>query len=437
MWTLPVLPDTDTVGQVAIVDGYNTNTYQAQDNPNVPLIERHPSPFTGLDAALELRFHGRDADVTTLVLDGRANHYEPLQHEYQSDDGAFNAALQSRITIAPRTVLSVSEAASVTSFNAAHQIDGTMFAFDPTQVRSTYWLEDASCDLTYQLSPNWRFAQSLGVTVSGTLQSAPLALPSGQLVEHRGLDYWMPYVESDLSHDFGERTSGDLMLRYQYSLQEYVLDLSQNPPRNIGPEKQGSLMLLAGYSYRWSLEVATVLRAGAVVASAPPRDPDQRAILAPSGQAELYYTRPFFNLVATAGYTWGTINPRIGSGPTTTASLLAVGVPEHRGDWQNFAIVGRAQFAYSALIAGADSSGNVQEAELGLYAVGFEARYGLNRWLGVLAGYDMRYATFNPPTSFGPNFFQQVFFVGLSGYFSNDRTILPLTTFTAPVVPPA
>lgn len=437
MWTLPVLPDTDTVSRVAVVEGYNTNTYQAQDNPNVPLIQRHPSPFTGVDANLELRFHGRDADVTSLVVDGRANHYEPLQREYQSDDGALNAALHSRLTLAPRTFLAFSDTASVTSFNAAHQTDGTMYAFDPTQVRSTYWLEDASGEIIHELSPNWRISQSLGVTVSGTLQSAPFALPSGQMTEHRGLDYIMPYTESGLSHDFDQRTTGDLTLRYQYTLSEYVLDLTQNPPRNIGPDKQAFLFVLAGYTHRWSQEIATVLRGGGVIASAPPRDVDQRPVLAPAGSGEIFYTRPFFDLVATAGYTWDTINPRIGSGPTATASVLAVGVPSHRGNWQNLALLGRAQLSYSALITGATPSGTVQQANLGLYAVGVEARYALNRWLGVLVGYDMRYATFEPPTLFGPEFFQQVFFVGLSGYFSNDRTILPLTTFSAPVQPPA
>src|SRR6185312_5417027 len=125
MWPPPVLPDTDTVSRVAVVEGYNTNTYQSQDNPNVPLIQRHPSPFTGVAASLELRFHGRDAAVTTHVVDGLANQYEPLQPENQSDDGAFNAALYSRVTLAPRTFLTVSDSASVTSFNAAHQTDGT------------------------------------------------------------------------------------------------------------------------------------------------------------------------------------------------------------------------------------------------------------------------------------------------------------------------
>jgi hypothetical protein len=437
MWTLPVLPDTDTVSRVSIAEGYNTNTYQAQDDPRVPLIRRHPSPFTGVDAALELRLHGRDEDVTTVVIDGRANHYEPLQREYQSDDGALNGALYSRITLAPRTYLSLSDAASVSSFNAAHTTDGTMFAFDPTRLRSTYWIEEASGSVMHQLSPNWRIAQSLGATVSGTLQSAPFAPPGGQLTEHRGLDYVMFELESSVAHDFDERSSGDLLLRYQYTLQEYVLDLSRNPPRNIGPDKSALLFLLGGYSHRWTPEVATVLRGGGVIASAPPRDVDQRPILAPALSAELFYTREFFNLVANAGYTWDTINPRLGSGPSATASLLAVGVPKHRGDWKNLALIGRAQLAYSTLITSTDQPGTYGQADLGLCAVGFEARYAVSRWLGVLAGYDMRYATFSPPTTFGPNFFQEVFFVGLSGYFSNDRTILPLTTFSAPVVPPA
>ena len=165
--------DTDVVTRVALVEGYNTNTYQAQDDPNVPLIRRHPSAFTGVDAGLELRLLGRDTDRTTFNFGARANHYEPLTTQYQSDDGALNASLASRVTIGPRTTLAVSDGAALTSFNAAHVTDGTIFAFDPMQVRSTYWLDDFGAALTHQLSPNSRLTQSLGLTVSGTLQSAP------------------------------------------------------------------------------------------------------------------------------------------------------------------------------------------------------------------------------------------------------------------------
>lgn len=432
MWVPPVFLDTDAVARVALVEGYNTNTYQAQDNPNLPLIERHPSPFTGVDANLELRLLGRDTDRTTFNFGARVNHYEPLTAQYQSDDGAINASLSSRVTLGPRTTLALTDGAAVTSFNAAHVTDGTIFAFDPTQVRSTYWLNDFGAAITHQLSPNWRLTQSVGMTISGTLQSAATEDASGQLIEHRGLDYVMPYVETDVNRDITPRTAVDLMVLYQYAWELYVVDYTQSPPQNIGPDKQAFLTALAGWTYHESSELSTVLRAGGVLASAPPRDIDQRAILSPAGMAELYYVRPFFDLVAAAGYTWGTINPRLGSGPTANASLLAIGIPRHIGNWANFALVGRAQASYSSLITGVG-----QSTGLGLCAVGAEARYGLNRWLGALAGFDFRYATFDTPGVFNPPFVQYVFFLGFSGYFASDRAALPLTTFTAPVQPPA
>jgi hypothetical protein len=432
MAPLPLLPDTDVVARAAVVEGYNTNSYQAQDDPAVPIVQRHPSPFTGVDGNLELRFLGRDADRTTLLVSLRGNHYEPLVHEYQSDDGAFNAAFSSRLTIAPRTVLSINEGAAVTSFNAAHVTDGTIFAFDPTQVRSTYWLNDVNASVAHQLTPRWRLTQSLGATVSGTLQSAPTVSAGGQNVEHRGLDYVMPYLETDLQRDLSPRTSGDLMVLYQYAWQLFVEDFTQKPPRNIGPDKQAFLTLLAGWTVRLSPEVALALHAGEVLASPPPRDIDQRPVLSPSGMAELYWTRPHFDLVASGAYTWGTLNPRLGAGPTATASVLAIGVPRPSGVWKDLAVLAQAQLSYSNLLTGVGES-----TGLGLIAVGAEARYALSRWLGILAGYDLRYATFDAPGEFNPPFLQHVLFVGLSGYFSNDRTVLPLTNFAAPVQPPA
>jgi hypothetical protein len=431
MPTLPALPTTDIVTRAAVVEGYNSNTYQAQDSPALPIISRHPSPFTGIDANLELRFPGRDNDRTSLVVGARANHYEPLQHQNQSDDGALNLALASVATLAPRTTMSITDTGSVTSFNGAHMTDGTIFAFDPTQVRSTYWVNDANVGIVRLLSPTWRLGLSIGGLISGTIQSPPTLMAGGRFVEHRGLDYVTPYAEADLDKDYNERTSGSLMLLYQYAYQLFVLDYTQTPPRNIGPNKQAYLTGLAGITRHFSPEVSCVLRLGGVLASAPPRDIDQRAVLSPAGTAELYYTRPLFDLVATAGYTWGSINPRLGDGPNATAGLLAIGVPHPVGPWRDFALIGRANAAYSVLITGVS-----QSSTLGLYAAGFEARYGLNRWLGVLAGYDVRYATFDT-ASFMPPFFQQVVFVGLSGFWATDRSQLPLTTFTAPVMPPS
>jgi len=431
MLFLPALPTTDVVTRAAVVEGYNTNTYQSQDDPNVPVIRRHPSPFTGVEGAVELRLLGRDTDHTSLIAGVRVNHYEPLQTQQQSDDGAFNASLVSHLTLGPRTTLSLTDSGSVTTFNAAHVTDGTIFAFDPTQTRSTYWLNDLNASIAHQLSPKLRLTQSIGATVSGTLKSAPIQLSSGQLVEHRGIDYVMPYVEADLNEDFTPRSSGDVMVLYQYAYQLFVVDFTQSPPRNIGPDRQAFLTGLVGYTRHFSPELSAVLRVGGVLASAPPRDVDQRPVLSPAWLGELYYSRPFFDFVAAGGYTWGTINPRLGAGPSATGSLLAIGVPHHVGRWRDLALIGSVQVSYSSLVIGAG-----QASGLGLYAAGVEVRYGVSRWLGLLGGYQVRYATFQTPT-FNPPFLQQVFFVGLSGYWSTDRAQPAIVTFAPPVQPPA
>ncbi|HXX67557.1 MAG TPA: hypothetical protein VEK07_10265 [Polyangiaceae bacterium] len=425
------LATVDDVARVAIVEGYNSNTYQAQDDPNLPVIERHPSPFTGVDADVELRFLGRDTDLTTINVEGRVDHYEPLQKENQSDDGAVNLALASTMALGPRTMLQLRNTTSAASFNAAHVTDGTIFAFDPTLVRSSYWLEDLSASIVQQLSRTWRLTQSVGGMASGTISSAPTQTASGELIEHRGLDYLMPYAETDLLKELSPRASGDLTLLYQYAYQLYVYDFTQTPPRYIGPDKQAFLTGLAGYAYHFSPEISAVARAGGVLSSAPPRDIDQRPILAPAALGEFYWTRPFFSLVATAGYAWGTVNPRLGEGPTASGSVLAIGTPRPIGAWKNLALVATGQFEYSQLITGVNES-----TKLGLYAAGVQVRYGLNRWLGLLAGFDGRYATFSTPGTYQPPFLQTVVFFGLSGYWSTDRAQFPLTTFAAPITPP-
>ncbi|HEX4446841.1 MAG TPA: hypothetical protein VH044_08900 [Polyangiaceae bacterium] len=426
------LPTTDVVARAAIVEGYNSNTYQAQDDPDVPLIKRHPSPFTGVDGSLELRWSGRDTDGASLLVGGRVQHYEPLQTENQSDDGGANARLSAQLTLGPRTQLTLADTASVTTFNAAHTTDGTLFAFDPTQQRSSYWDETLVLSIAHQLSPKWKLTQTFGGMVAGTIDSAPIVLPTGGDVKHRGLDYVEPYLETDLSKDFTWRGTGDLLVLYEYAYSLFVLDLTQRPPRNIGPDKSTFVTALAGYTYALDPERTVAVHGGLVGATAPPRDADPRPILSPSGTADFTYTRDVFNLGASVAYTWGTVNPRLGVGPTAIASVNAVGIPYHVGKWQNLALVGTMQASYQSLVTGANES-----THLGLYSAGLEVRYGVNGWLGLLAGYDFRFATFSDPTSYEPPFIQNLVYLGLSGFWSTDRAQLPITTFASPIQPPA
>jgi hypothetical protein len=320
----------------------------------------------------------------------------------------------------------------VATLNGSHLSDTTIFAFDPTLYRRTYWIDTEEVSITHELSNTWRVRQALGVITAGTLYQPPTLLPSGQLSEHRGLDYVTPYIETDLDKDLSYKTTFDAMLLYQYSYNVFVLDLTQNPPRNIGPDKAAFLTVLPGLTYRFNPDWSNTLHVGGVLASAPPRDPDQRAIISPAGTDELSYTTQFWSFLASVGYTYGTVNPRLGAGPSLSGSVVVMGTPSRIGNWKNFSILVNGQASYGSL-----ATGVTQSTTIGLFAGDAEFRYALSPWIGLLGGYQARYATYNTPGQFLPPFMQNIVFFGLSGYWSTNRDIPALTTFVAPITPPS
>jgi hypothetical protein len=56
----------------------------------------------------------------------------------------------------------------------------------------------------------------------------------------------------------------------------------------------------------------------------------------------------------------------------------------------------------------------------------------VNRWLGIVFGYDFRYATFEGVEAL-PSLLRNMVFAGVSGYWNTDRSLPVLTTFQAPV----
>lgn len=436
-FALPIhaTPYTDYAARVSIAEGYNTNTYQAQDDPKVRVIKRHPSPFTGVDGQLEMRVSANPTDTHIIRFGGRFNHYEPLTKQDQSDDGALTASYTGRFTLTPRTFVNASADASLTTLNGAHLADTTFFEFDPTLVRRTYWLSTEEIGITHEISSTLRIAQSAGVIISGTVYQPPtFQLDRNnqlQQVQHRGLDFASPYLETDLAKDFSERTTGDLMLRLSYSYNLYVLDLTQRPPVNIGPDKFASATALVGHTYRFSPELSNSIHVGGSVATAPPRDIDQRPILSPAVQEELAYTREFWQFLLAGGYSYGSANPRLGAGPSLSGSATLTGTPYRVGHWRDFSVLAAAQAGTSTLLTGVG-----QSTTLNSTFADAEVRYALNPWLGLLVGYQIRYATFSGP-QFNPPFLQHVIFIGLAGYWSTDRNIPALSTFVAPIAPPS
>jgi hypothetical protein len=426
----PIYADyTDYAARASVVQGYNSNTYQAQDDARVPAIRRHPSPFTGVDGMLQMRITNGFGDLHDFRIEARVQHYEPLTAQYQSDDGTINGAWSSRFTLGHRSFLTLNSAATFTTINGTHLSDGTIFQFDPTVARRTYWLDSSEAALTYELSPTWRVRTAVGMIISGTVSEPATLLPNGTSTFHRGLDFAQPYAEASLFKDFSERTTGDFTALYQYSYNLFVLDLTQTPPRNIGPDKLQFLTATFGHTYRFSPELINSFRAGGQVASAPPRDPDQRPVLGPTFGEELSYQREFWQYLLTAGYSYGSLNPRLGAGPTASAAALIIGTPYRRGKWRDFSVMLNAQAGHSILLTGVG-----QNTVLDFAAGSAEIRYGFNATWGLLAGYDVRYATFQS-TQFVPPFLRHLVFIGLSGYWSTDRTIPVLTQFAAPITP--
>jgi hypothetical protein len=438
MLFFPALPAiTDYVARASIVQGYSTDTYQttALDplNPAYSILTRHESLFTGVDLMGEVRITNSKGDITDIRLEGRAQHYEPVPADpNQSDDGTVSGAFASRLTLNPRTFLSVNASGTISTINGSHLSDGTVFEFDPTEARRTYWLAQPQVGISYELSKTWRYRQSVGAFVSGTIYEPPTELPNGSYTEHRGLDFVQPFTEADLYKDFTDRAMGDLQALFIYSYDEYLLNLAVNPPVNIGPQKQAFLTVTAGYTYHFTPELVTTTRFGGTIASAPPLDYDQRPVLAPTALQIVQYSREFWQFLASAGYTYGSVNPRLGTGPTAQANALIVGTPYRVGNWRNLAIMVNALAEHSTLIASA-----TQSTVLDLFAGSAEVRYALNPTWGLLAGYDLRYATFSGDVGGSPQppFLRHMVYLGVSGDWSTDKTIPILTQFAAPVKP--
>src|SRR5215467_9893705 len=321
MLPAPLLADiTDVVTRVAVVEGYNTNTYQTVADPANPVVVRHPSPFTGLEADVELRLQPNPDDLHVIRLQGNVIHYEPLEQQDQSDDAALNAAWSSRFVLSRRTYLTVTAQGTLATLNGAHLADTTLFQFDPTQARRTYWLANGETAVVHELSPTWRIREGVGSLISGTLYQPPTLDAAGNAYNPSGLDFVEPYEETDVFKDFSERATGDLLVVGQLAYNLYILDLTQVPPRNIGPDTQAFVTVTPGLTYRISPELIETTHVGGVLATAPPRDPDRRLVLSPTILQDVSYTREFFSVIATAGYTYGSVNPRLGLGPPVNAS---------------------------------------------------------------------------------------------------------------------
>ena len=165
------------------------------------------------------------------------------------------------------------------------------------------------------------------------------------------------------------------------------------------------------------------------MAEAPPADPNGAPIISPTGELLISYSRDYWLAQIDATYSYGSTSPTLGFGPGEGVAVNIRGIPYPHKAWNNLAV----------LISGLADHGQFlqpggTQSTLVFAAANVEARYSLNTWLGLVAGYNFHYASFGGVGA-DPPLTRNTVFAGVSGYFSNDKSLPTVETFSSPVAP--
>jgi hypothetical protein len=415
----------DYGAQVAIVEGYNDNVVQTQAVLDGP-VTRHPSPFTGIDADLTLRAWTSPLDPHELRFQVRGQHYTPLENFSQPDDGAIVASYNGQVTLGKRDVVALRFISTVATLNSSRLSDGPLFLIEPAALQRTFTMTNARAQLVHELSARWRYLHAVDVAVGTTIHDAPVLLGT-QNVFHRGLDFIQPGTEGQISHDLTDSDIVSFRLRYEQNRNYFLVDFTRQPPQFVGEASTHIGDASATMTHAFSDSLRSLVTAGFSVATAPPLDPDTRPIASPLAQAELLLNKQYWQYNVNATYSYGSASPRLGFGPAAAASTSLSGYPFPH-------TVGLRHLAVLLSVTANRSAFRTSDAlsRISYVAASAEGRYALNRWLGLLAGYNYRYVLFEGAQAL-PNLYRHVFFLGLSGYWNTDRTLPLLTTFSAPL----
>jgi hypothetical protein len=411
---------------LALVEGYNSNVVQTGLNPTTP----HPSLFTGIDAGVELLTATSPTDLQVIRLVVRGQHYTPLDGYDQLDDGTVIGSFARTITAGPRTFLTAAAFGTLTSSNSALISDGPVLVPDPSSLRRVYTVDMARLGFAHELGPRWRLIGGVDATVQATITDEQVfQTPNGTPIYHSGLDDFVPGVDATVAHDIDPYNIGLLMLRYELTDVPFVVDYTATPPTLEGSTLNNLFLANLGWNHAFSEYLRALVWGGVIFTTAPPLDPNQSVVVSPTADLFVTYLRPYWGVLAEASYSYGSVDPRLGFGPGEAASFTVQGVPYPHRSWSHLALLANGTADHAEYVQGVDAV-----AKLTFLGASIEARYALNDWLGLIAGYGIHYSTFDGAGAYPP-LFRNVAFVGVSGYFANDRSLPLLTTFASPVTP--
>jgi hypothetical protein len=408
---------------VELIEGYNSNVVQTI-GPTTP----HPALFTGLDVGVDL-LTATSTDLQVFRLVARGQYYASLDGYPEPYDGTVAGSFTRTITLSPRTFLSTVVLGTITSSNSALIADGPVLVPNPSSLTTVYAIGSARLGFSHELGPRWRLLGGLDTTFEEILSGPAYQTSGGATVSPDGLDDINPGIDATLAHDIDPYNTGMLMLRYQLVYVPTVVDYATNPPTASGASVDHSVLATLGWNHAFTEHLRSTISAGATLTSAPPLDPDRNFVLSPTATLVVTYLRSYWNAILSASYAYGSLDPRLGFGPGEAAGFTLQGIPYPHGSWNRLAV----------LVNGvADHAEYVQEvgdvAKLTYTGATAELRYGVNDWLGLVLGYDLLYTRFDGTGAYPP-LLRNIAFLGVSGYFANDRSLPLLTTFVSPVAP--
>ncbi|WP_394828582.1 hypothetical protein [Pendulispora albinea] len=433
MFALPIYAagnTSDVAATAAIVQGVNDNVIQTTDDRGV--IDRHPAAFTGLEATLSFRVIEPDNDVHGLRFRLRGQYYQSLDGFHTDDpDGTLQALYASSISIGRFSTLTISASGTLTALTSARVGDGTLlFTIDPSTTQSTFSLSQGALSLVHELSPRWRVREGAGVLFTSTVSASPFALAGGQELDRRGLDGVQPYGMVSLLRDLTPRDTGDVSVTYRYTYSPYSIDFTSSPPRVAGPQRIHQVIPDAGLSHFFTPDWRNLVRVGASISTPSNFSDDNDPVILPVFSEEVYFTNERWSLMGATHFSYGSVTPRLGSGPTLGLQGSLVGTPYPTGKLRNLTMTAQATATHTSLQAAGSASTHINAVGISL-----EGRYPLAKGIGISAGYDVRYSTIQTSGTDAVPFFRQIFFVGVSAYFTNNGSTPALQLLNSPFRP--
>lgn len=418
----PGTPGTsDLAAQVAIVQGADSNVYQTGDPPT-----RHPALFTSLEGTLGYRYFGRvPGDVSDLRVFGRAVNYEPIGPDFESRTGRVGLSWLGSSRLDPRTTVQTNVLGTIGSLQAARGTDAALGTIDPVSTRRSIWATTAASTFIVETSRPTTIRLLGGASLGGTLQET---LPDSST--RRGLDYVAVRSRLSSTYRWDRYTMFESALLVERLRTEYVLPGGSPTAAESGPIDGGFAMATFGV-YR-SLSTATSALAVGGVTVAVPRFFRESATVLPVGSLGLVHVKETWTASALATFQYGLAQPRLGPGPSATATFLLLGRPFGGSLRDSVDLLGELTAQQTGISVGPNdgSSATTAGGSITLRAI-------LGAGFGVLLGYDFRASRFVAagvaPDS--PWYTRHMGFVGLS-YAWGSGTLSAIPTLARPVVAP-